>query len=96
VAPVTGSRRDGDVGRRRNGLSECEGDRVVLEPERQQLTGYSRAWWFQLERKGTVPKRIRLGDRKVGWLHSELMAWLRERAAARDAEGAGGADASAA
>lgn len=71
-----------------------EGERIVLEGERQRLTGYSRAWWYRLELQGKVPRRIRLGARKVGWKLSELMAWLEERAALRDAvSAAGGNDA---
>jgi predicted DNA-binding transcriptional regulator AlpA len=59
----------------------------VLEAERQRLTGYSRAWWYHLELKGKVPRRIKLGDRKVGWLLSEIRTWQRERAAIRDIGG---------
>ena len=57
------------------------------------MTGYCRNWWFRLEREGLVPKRIKLGPKRVGWLESELQAWLQERAAARD--GGGDADATA-
>ena len=59
-------------------------DRVILEPERALITGYSRGWWWKLEQEGMVPKRIKLGPKRVGWLLSELEQWLRERAAARD------------
>jgi predicted DNA-binding transcriptional regulator AlpA len=62
-------------------------DRVVLESERKELTGFSRGYWWKLEQQGLVPRRIHFGERRIGWLHSELMAWLRERAAARDAGG---------
>lgn len=96
VALVTGSSSDGDAERPR-GLSGItaewlEHDRIVLEAERQRITGYSRCWWFRLEQQGKVPKRIKLGERKVGWRLSELTAWLETRAALRDA---GGADAGA-
>jgi prophage regulatory protein len=68
-------------------------DRIVFEPEREALTGLSRNWWWRLEQAGRVPRRIKLSERRVGWLLSELEGWLRERAAMRDA---GGDDATAA
>jgi prophage regulatory protein len=71
-------------------------DRIIFEPERHAITGLSRPWWHQLEKRGRVPKRIKLSERRVGWLLSELEAWLRERAAARNTENAGGDDVAAA
>jgi prophage regulatory protein len=59
----------------------------VLEPEREAITGYGRNTWWKKEQEGTVPKRIKLGPRRVGWLLSELEAWVRQRAAMRDAGG---------
>jgi hypothetical protein len=29
-------------------------DRIVLEPERQKLTGFGRAWWHQLEKQAVL------------------------------------------
>ena len=55
-------------------------DRIVFEPERALITGYCRNWWWKFEQEGSVPKRIKLGPKRVGWLLSELQAWLRERA----------------
>jgi prophage regulatory protein len=57
-------------------------DRLVTEAERKELTGFSRGYWWKLERLGLVPRRIHVGQRKIGWLASELQAWLQERAAA--------------
>lgn len=59
-------------------------DRIVGEDERRLITGYSRQSWWRLEREGKVPRRIPLGANKVGWLQSELLDWLRSRAALRD------------
>jgi prophage regulatory protein len=61
-------------------------ERIVLEPEREAITGYGRQWWWQLELKGEVPKRIKLGRRRVGWLESELLAWRAARIAERNAQ----------
>ena len=62
-------------------------DRIVFEPERAAITGLSRPWYYRLELEGRVPRRLKLSERRVGWLLSELEQWLRERAAARDVGG---------
>jgi len=59
-------------------------DRIVLERERCAMTGVSRAWWAVLEQREQAPKRIKLSERKVGWLLSELQTWIRQGAAGRD------------
>jgi predicted DNA-binding transcriptional regulator AlpA len=38
-----------------------------------------------LERAGKFPHRIKVGDRRVGWLESELERWRKARAAQRGA-----------
>lgn len=55
-------------------------DRFIRELECEQITGLSRATRWRLERVGKFPKRRQLAPNCVGWLHSEVMAWLRERA----------------
>ena len=52
-------------------------NRIVREPERREITGISRVQWWRLERKGQVPKRVRLGENSVGWQLSELLDWVR-------------------
>lgn len=74
----TGSPGDFDVQR----------ERVLREPEVARLTGRSREQRWRDERAGLFPKRIRLGANSVGWLESEVSAWLAERIAERDARGA--------
>jgi|APTNR8051073442_1049403.scaffolds.fasta_scaffold02272_13 prophage regulatory protein len=59
-------------------------DRIVGEEERRLITSISRQHWWRLEREGEVPRRIPLGPNKVGWLESELLDWVRSRAALRD------------
>ena len=59
-----------------------ETDRFVREPERHRITGVSRTQWWRLENKKRVPNRYRLSDNIVAWKHSELMEWLRSKAAA--------------
>jgi prophage regulatory protein len=35
---------------------------------------------YRLESEGRFPRRIKLGIRAVGWIESEVEAWIRERA----------------
>lgn len=51
-------------------------DRIVRESERKLITSISRSQAFQLERLNRFPKRIKLGNRSVGWRLSELMQWV--------------------
>lgn len=96
VAHRDGYVADGQRPRRRTGndvrATWSPTDRIVFEPEREAITGFSSNWWWRLEQAGRVPKRIKLSERRVGWLLSELEAWVRERAALRDAMPAEGGD----
>ena len=55
------------------------------------LTSLSATTLWRLTRRGEFPQPIRLSSGAVGWLDSEIMAWLAERAASRSAlsKGAG-------
>jgi prophage regulatory protein len=46
---------------------------------------YSPAHIARLEAAGLFPKRVRLGQGRVGWVEEEVNGWLRERIALRDA-----------
>jgi prophage regulatory protein len=46
---------------------------------------FCRVHLARLENVGQFPRRIRLSARRIGWLKSELEAWITDRAAARDA-----------
>jgi prophage regulatory protein len=35
---------------------------------------------YRLESEGRFPRRIKLGVRAVGWIESEIEAWICERA----------------
>ncbi len=56
---------------------------VVREQGRRKITGLSRVQWWRLEREGLAPRRIRLGRNSVGWIRTELTAWVRARMAQR-------------
>jgi prophage regulatory protein len=47
---------------------------------------YSPQHIARLEAAGQFPKRVRLGQGRVGWVEDEVEDWLRERVAQRDAQ----------
>jgi prophage regulatory protein len=61
---------------------------IVSKKELKGLCGipYSPAHIARLEAAGQFPKRIRLGQNRVGWLLSEVEAWIDERIAQRAAD----------
>lgn len=56
--------------------------RILKLPVVVERTGYSRAHIYDLEARGLFPKRIKLGARSVGFLESDIDAWIDERVAA--------------
>jgi prophage regulatory protein len=50
-----------------------------------EYVGIGKTQSYELERRGLFPRAIALGGpRSLGWLVSELDAWLQSRAAERD------------
>jgi len=47
------------------------------------MLGLSDPTVWRKEKRGEFPKRLRLGAGAVGWLESEVNAWLEERKAER-------------
>ena len=60
-------------------------ERFLREREVQRLTALSRTTRWRLERTGRFPRRRKLSDNAVGWLASEIEAWMAERAEASTA-----------
>lgn len=60
-------------------------DRLVTYAELKSAWGikFSRVHLARLEKDGVFPKRIRLGYTSIGWLTSELTAYMAKHAAAR-------------
>jgi prophage regulatory protein len=54
-------------------------DRFVKETECKSITSLSRTRRWELEKEGKFPKRIKLSERAVAWLMSDLMNWIEER-----------------
>ena len=58
-------------------------DRVVRKPEVLNAVGLSDCTVWRMEKDGKFPKRLKLGAQSVGWFESEIVGWLKDRAAAR-------------
>jgi prophage regulatory protein len=48
-------------------------------PEVCRVVGLSRSMIYLLESQERFPQRVKLGTRAVGWLESEVQAWLASR-----------------
>jgi prophage regulatory protein len=57
---------------------------ILDKPALRQLgIGYSPQHLLRLERAGKFPQRVQLSPNRVGWLATEIEAWIEQRAAAR-------------
>ena len=64
-------------------------EKILRSPAVERATGFCGERIRQLENAGLFPKRFKLTpgsgqNGAVGWLASEIEAWMRERAATRD------------
>ena len=50
-----------------------------------EITGLRRSMIYQLEADGNFPRRVKLATRAVGWVESEIRAWIAARIMIRDA-----------
>jgi prophage regulatory protein len=57
---------------------------LTLAQLRERGINYSRVHLARLEKKGTFPTRLRPSERRIGWLESEISAWMKCKAAARN------------
>lgn len=54
-------------------------DTILRLPAVKAATGLSRSTIYDRIATGTFPKPIALGDHAVGWLASEVGAWIQQR-----------------
>ena len=54
-------------------------ERFIREPEVHRITGLSRTTRWRLEQVGRFPRKRKLSDNAVGWLATEIAAWMAER-----------------
>jgi prophage regulatory protein len=53
--------------------------RIITRRELRRMVPYSPQHVLRLEKKSKFPKRIKVGERRVGWWLHEVMAWLQEK-----------------
>ena len=58
--------------------------RILSKRQLKELVLYSPQHIARLEKAGQFPKRVRLGQCRVGWVEEEVLDWLRQRIARRD------------
>jgi prophage regulatory protein len=66
----------------RRGMSEP--DRIIRKADLPKFVGLRRTQIETLIARGEFPKPVRLSERAVGWVGSELAEWQRARIAERD------------
>ena len=59
--------------------------KILRRPAVEATTGLSRSTIYQHMQAGIFPKPIRLGPKAVGWLESEVFAWIQARTDERNA-----------
>lgn len=57
---------------------------ILRRPEVEARTGLACSTIYDGIKAGTFPAPIQLGPKAVGWVESEINAWLAARVAARD------------
>ena len=58
--------------------------RILPWPVLRSMVPYTRQYILKLEKKGAFPGRVPVGPHRVGWLASEVEAWIKARVAERD------------
>lgn len=59
---------------------------ILRRNDVERLTGLPRSTIYDRISKGTFPKPIKLSERSVGWLETEIANWQEERIAASKGE----------
>jgi prophage regulatory protein len=54
-------------------------DKILRPLNAADLFNVSRTTFWRYAKRPGFPCKIRLGEKSVGWLESELMAWLESR-----------------
>lgn len=54
-------------------------DRIIKAAEVERITGRCRVSIWRDEKAGTFPRRLKTGQKSVGWRLSEVMQWLNTR-----------------
>ncbi len=49
---------------------------ILRLPQVCNVTGLCRSMIYRLEAEGRFPRRIKIGQRAVGWIEGEVQEWL--------------------
>jgi prophage regulatory protein len=66
--------------------SRHQGKKVLRKREVFNRIGLSQSTVYRMEKDGKFPKRIQISVQCVGWIESEVDAWIEQRAAGRGVE----------
>jgi prophage regulatory protein len=68
-------------------MQETKAMRIISPAELAGLKGisFSNPHRLELEARGKFPRRVKLGDRRYGYVEEEIDSWLKQRAALREA-----------
>lgn len=58
--------------------------KLLSKRQVKELVLYSPQHIARLEAAGQFPKRVMLGQNRVGWVEDEVLEWLQKRIDARD------------
>ena len=62
-------------------MADLTSMKILRWREVAPIVGCSRMTIARMEKAGTFPQRIRIGNGSVGWLEHEVEAWLAQRMA---------------
>ena len=54
--------------------------RVISWRELSGMIPFTRQHVLRLENVGKFPKRLKVGNRRIGWLYTEIETWINDRA----------------
>jgi prophage regulatory protein len=58
-------------------------NRIIGSAERRRLLPFSDMHIWRLEKAGRFPRRIKLGDHRIGWALDEVLDWIEARKSRR-------------
>ena len=58
--------------------------KMLSKAQVKELVLYSHQHIARLEKAGLFPKRVKLGQNRVGWIEQEILDWLQARIDARE------------
>ncbi|HID9655240.1 TPA: helix-turn-helix transcriptional regulator [Serratia marcescens] len=63
----------------------CQNKKLIRLPEVIKRTGFGKTWIYELIRAGRFPSQVKIGERAVAFIESEVDAWI-DNAIARSRE----------